>query len=162
MALWMEAAAKLRRELPDDVRAALSTHEQNDTLKDPEYLRALDVFYERHVCRVVPRPRDFQESEEQMEAEPTVYHTMNGPNEFHVVGSLRTWTVIDRLEAIDVPTLVVAGEHDEATPSTWKPYAERIPKAVSHVFRDASHCVHLEQPELFRAVIRDFLRKTQR
>ena len=33
-----------------------------------------------------------------MEAEPTVYHTMNGPNEFHVVGTLRNWTVIDRLD----------------------------------------------------------------
>ncbi len=30
-------------------------------------------------------PKDFLDSEAQMEAEPTVYHTMNGPNEFHVV-----------------------------------------------------------------------------
>ncbi len=32
-----------------------------------------------------------------MEAEPTVYHTMNGPNEFHVWGTLRGWSIIDRL-----------------------------------------------------------------
>jgi L-proline amide hydrolase len=82
---------------------------------------------------------------------------MNGPNEFHVLGTLRTWSIVDRLDQIAAPTLVVAGEYDEATPETWAPFAERIPDARSHVFADASHCTHLEQPEVFRAVIADFL-----
>ncbi len=92
-----------------------------------------------------------------MEAEPTVYHTMNGPNEFHVLGTLRHWTVIERLERIVAPTLVIAGEFDEATPATWRPYAERITGARSHVFADASHCTHLEKPAEFRKVIAAFL-----
>jgi L-proline amide hydrolase len=92
-----------------------------------------------------------------MEAEPTVYHTMNGPNEFHVVGTLRNWSIIDRLDRIDVPTLVVAGEFDEATPATWRPFLEGIDGSTGHVFAGASHCSHLEQPEIFRSVIADFL-----
>jgi L-proline amide hydrolase len=109
------------------------------------------------VCRVVPTPADFAASEDQMEAEPTVYHTMNGPNEFHVVGTLRDWSIIDRLDHVAVPTLVVAGEFDEATPATWAPFVAHIPNATSHVFPDASHCVHLEHPEAFRQVIATFL-----
>jgi L-proline amide hydrolase len=93
----------------------------------------------------------------QMEAEPTVYHTMNGPNEFHVIGTLRNWTIIDRLAQVNAPTLVVAGEYDEATPATWQPYVDRIPGARSHVFPDTSHCTHLEKPEEFGAVIGAFL-----
>jgi L-proline amide hydrolase len=82
---------------------------------------------------------------------------MNGPTEFHVVGTLKTWSVIDRLPQITAPTLVVAGEFDEATPATWAPFAEHIAGARSHVFPDASHCTHLEKPEEFRAVIAEFL-----
>ena len=157
MPLWVEGAAELRSQLPHDVEAALTAHELAGTTDDPEYLRATDVFYERHVCRVVPTPDDFLESVEQMEAEPTVYHTMNGPNEFHVIGTLRDWTIIDSLHRIEVPTLVVAGEYDEATPATWRPFVDGIPEATSHVFPGGSHCVHLEQPEEFRRVIGDFL-----
>jgi len=157
MQLWVEAAEELRAQLPSDTQAALDRHEAAGTVSDPEYLAATMEFYRRHVCRVEPTPSDFVDSERQMEAEPTVYHTMNGPNEFHVVGTLRNWTVIDRLDRIAVPTLVIAGEFDEATPATWRPYVERIPGARSHVFEGASHCTHLEQPEEFRAVVAAFL-----
>jgi len=157
MALWVAAAAELRAQLPEETQAALDRHEAAGTVTDPEYLVATQEFYVRHVCRVTPTPQDFLDSEAQMEAEPTVYHTMNGPNEFHVLGTLRGWSIVDRLDRIAVPTLVVAGEFDEATPSTWAPYAERIPDVRTHVFADASHCTHLEKPEEFRRVIADFL-----
>jgi L-proline amide hydrolase len=157
MQLWAQGAAELRAALPAETRGALHWHEADDTLTHPDYLAATAAFYERHVCRVVPVPPDFLESEAQMEAEPTVYHTMNGPNEFHVIGTLRDWTIVDRLDRIDVPTLVVAGEFDEATPETWQPFLDGIPRSTGHVFVGASHCSHLEQPEIFRSVIADFL-----
>ncbi|MCJ1714752.1 proline iminopeptidase-family hydrolase [Curtobacterium sp. VKM Ac-2922] len=157
MQLWVDGAAELRAQLPADVQDALTRHEDAGTTDDPEYLAATQVFYERHVCRVVPMPQDFVDSETQMEAEPTVYHTMNGPNEFHVIGTMRDWTVVDRLDAVTVPTLVVAGEHDEATPATWAPFVERIADVHQHVFAGASHCSHLEQPAEFRRVVAAFL-----
>jgi L-proline amide hydrolase len=157
MQLWVEAAAELRAQLPAATQAALVRHEADGTVTDPEYLAATTEFYRRHVCRVEPMPKDFADSEAQMEAEPTVYHTMNGPNEFHVVGTLRNWTVIERLPAITAPVLVVAGEFDEATPATWQPYVDNIADVRSHVFPDTSHCTHLEKPAEFRAVIADFL-----
>ena len=58
---------------------------------------------------------------------------------------------------ITAPTLVIAGEFDEATPATWQPYVDHIPGAESHVFPDTSHCSHLEKPEEFRAVVAAFL-----
>jgi L-proline amide hydrolase len=157
MDLWVAGAAELRAQLPVETQAALDRHEAADTVTDPEYLAATDEFYSRHLCRVVPTPQDLVDTITQMEAEPTVYHTMNGPNEFHVLGTLRNWSIIDRLGLIVVPTLVIAGEFDEATPATWAPYVERIADTRSHVFADASHCSHLEKPEEFRAVVAAFL-----
>jgi len=157
MQLWVEGAAELRAQLPADVQETLTRHEEAGTTDAAEYVAATQVFYERHVCRVVPNHPDFVDSEAQMEAEPTVYHTMNGPNEFHVIGTLRDWTVIDRLDRVTVSTLVVAGEHDEATPATWAPFVDRIADVRQHVFPGASHCSHLEQPEEFRRVVAAFM-----
>ena len=157
MDLWVAGTNELREHLPRDVRETLTRHEAAGTTSDEEYLRATEIFYERHLCRVVPFPTDLQETNEQLAADPTVYETMNGPNEFHVVGSLRGWTVIDRLDAIEVPTLVIAGEYDEATPASWQPFLDRIADVTRHVFADASHCSHLEHPEAFRGVIGAFL-----
>lgn len=157
MDFWVQGAAELRAQLPSETQDALDRHEADGTVTDPEYLAATMEFYRRHVARMDPFPQDFLDSEAQMASEPTVYHTMNGPNEFHVVGTLRDWTIIDRLPAIEAPTLVVAGEFDEATPATWQPYVDAIPDARSHVFPDCSHCSHLEKPEEFRAVIAAFL-----
>ena len=61
-----------------------------------------------------------------MDVDPTVYHTMNGPSEFHVVGSLETWDLTDRLPEITTPTLLVSGRHDEATPLIVGQIHERI------------------------------------
>ncbi len=45
---------------------------------------------------------------EWLERDPTVYRTMNGPSEFHIIGSCKDWQVKDRLHEIRVPTLIVS------------------------------------------------------
>jgi L-proline amide hydrolase len=89
--------------------------------------------------------------------DPTVYHAMNGPTEFHVVGSLRDYSIEELLPRIAVPTLVVSGRYDEATPEAVRPYAERIPGARWELFEHSSHVPHLEEPERFFTVLRGFL-----
>lgn len=157
MALWLEAANSLRAELPEDVQDTLLRHEEEGTTDAAEYVEAMNVFYERHVCRVIPQPPDVAASFAQIDDDPTVYHTMNGPSEFHVVGSLKDWSVIDRLEQIHLPTLVVSGHFDEATPITWQPFVDRIPGARSHVFPHSSHMPHVEETTAFLDVVGTFL-----
>jgi L-proline amide hydrolase len=158
MPLWLAAAAELRAELPVDVQRVLDEHEAAGTTDSAEYHAAVDVFYARHVCRVQPLPPEVAASFDQIDAEPTVYHTMNGPSEFHVIGSLKDWSVVDRLPGVGVPTLVVAGRYDEAKPSVWQPFVERIPDVSSHVFPESSHMPHVEEPEAFTQVVGEFLR----
>src|SRR5262249_53186654 len=83
MVLWVEEANKLRAALPSEVQATLLKHEKAGTTTSPEYTAAMQVFYERHVCRVKPMPEEVAKSFAQIEADPTVYFTMNGPSEFH-------------------------------------------------------------------------------
>ena len=157
MGLWLAAANELRSRLPADVQQTLTEHEEAGTTDSAEYHRAVDVFYSRYVCRVQPVPQEVTDSFDQIDAEPTVYHTMNGPSEFHVIGSLKEWSVVDRLAGIDVPTLVVAGRYDEAMPEVWQPFTDRIPDVRSHVFAESSHMPHVEEPAEFVRVVGGFL-----
>ena len=158
MPLWLEAAASLRAGLPAEVEETLRKHEEAETTDSPEYEAAMKVFYDRHVCRVVPNPPEVAAAFASIEGDPTVYHTMNGPSEFHVVGSLKDWTIVDRLPRIAVPTLVVSGAYDEAQPVCVSPYAELIPDARWEVFAESSHLPNVEEPERYGAVVESFLR----
>jgi L-proline amide hydrolase len=157
MHLWSAAADRLRAELPPEVENTLRTHEAAGTTDSQEYKDAVDVFYERHLCRVVPMPDEVAATFEALDADPTVYHAMNGPSEFHVIGSIRDWSIIDRISAVAVPTLLVSGRHDEATPETVQPYYDNIPDVRWEIFAESSHMPHVEEPERFAEVVGGFL-----
>lgn len=160
MELWVSEANRLREDLPADVQATLLRHEQAGTTDDPEYTEAEKAFYDRHVCRVVPNPPEVTASFDAIAEDPTVYHTMNGPSEFHVIGTLRTWSVVDEVPRIAVPTLVVTGAHDEATPATVAPFVDGIPDVRWEVFADSSHMPHVEEEDRYLQVVGDFLDST--
>ena len=158
---WVEETARLRAQLPADVREVLDRHEAAGTTDDPEYGLAAGVFYRRHVCRADPWPDCVLRTFEFIEERGVVYRTMNGPSEFHVTGTLRDWSVVDRLGEIRVPTLVVTGEHDEATPAINRTVAEGIPGAESVILPDASHMAHVERTEDYLRLLDDFLSRVE-
>ncbi len=63
-----------------------------------------------------------------------------------------------RLHEIQVPTLVMVGEHDDLL---LHRYADHLERALPHVRRvtvaGAHHMVNMEQPEAFTALVLDFL-----
>ncbi|WP_421580554.1 proline iminopeptidase-family hydrolase [Shinella sp. M31] len=162
MKLWVEEANRLRADLPQDVQDTLTRHETAGTTDHADYQAATMVFYERHVCRVVPFPPEVTASFEQAARNPTVYTLMNGPNEFHVIGTLKTWSVIDRLSSIDVPTLIISGRYDEATPATVQPFKDGIKGARWKIFEQSSHMPHVEEQEDCMRIVGDFLNQNDR
>jgi L-proline amide hydrolase len=157
MELWVQEANRLRALLPAGVQGALTRHEAAGTTDSDEYQQAMTEFYERHVCRSVPFPDGLQRTFAQLAQDPTVYHTMNGPSEFHVVGTLRGWDITARLGELRAPVLVISGEHDEATPAVVRPLVDALPDARWELIEGASHTPHLEQPDLFLELVEEFL-----
>ncbi|WP_420031641.1 alpha/beta fold hydrolase [Streptomyces sp. cg28] len=65
------------------------------------------------------------------------------------------------LKGLDVPTLVVVGLHDVICGPRWgRELHELIPGARLLTLNDSGHFGHLEEPELFAAGVRDFIRST--
>ena len=154
---WVSEANRLRAQLPSEVQQTLLHHEQNGTTDSREYQDAMLVYYRRHVCRLDSWPDCVTRTFEKLAQYPEVYNTMNGPSEFHVIGTLKTWDITDRLHEIKVPTLLLSGRYDEATPIIVEPIQPSIPGSEWIIFENSSHMPHVEETELYLQVLDRFL-----
>jgi proline-specific peptidase len=158
---WLEEIQRLRSELPREIETTLRVHEEAGTTDDPAYHSAEQEFYKRHLCRVEPWPDWLVECFEVLAANPEVYHSMNGPSEFHVIGTLKDWDISDRLGQIQAPTLVFSGRYDEVTPAITEAAARAIPGAEYVVLEESSHTAQAEEPERTFALVRDFVSRVE-
>jgi L-proline amide hydrolase len=157
MTVWLSEALRLRASLPIDVQETLALHEANEAYHHAEYLAATDFYYRRHVCRLAEWPDEVRRSFAAMAGNPTVYHTMNGPTEFHITGTLKDWSIDDRLHKISVPTLLISGVHDEATAACVAPYASLIPNVTQVIMTDSAHMCHVEERDATMETVERFL-----
>ncbi|HEU0115455.1 MAG TPA: proline iminopeptidase-family hydrolase [Thermomicrobiales bacterium] len=148
MRRWREA-------LPAAMQAALARSEAAGTYDDADFQAAMDELYRRHLCRIWPFPAVLAESMANM-AMP-VYTTMWGPAEFICTGNLLEWDRSDRLHEIAAPTLITVGRYDEVDPDCAATLHRGIRGSRLELFEASSHSAHLEEPERFLAVLREFL-----
>ena len=118
-------------------------------------------FYRRHLCRLEEWPMVLNKTFEKFMMYPQVYNTMWGPNEFSVTGSLKDWSIVDRLSEIDVPTLILSGRYDESTPLINQTLNDGINGSEWVVFENSAHMPHLEEPEKYLSVLSRFLEKVE-
>jgi pimeloyl-ACP methyl ester carboxylesterase len=67
--------------------------------------------------------------------------------------------VIDELEHIDLPALVVIGEKDDAYQRAADVMEARLPRARRVTIPGAGHIVNIDAPELFDRAVADFIRR---
>jgi proline iminopeptidase len=155
---WIADADSLRAQLPAEIRRVLDEEERKGTLDSPAYMAATDSFYARHVRRlpVADEPRCAG-----VASNDTIYRQMWGPTEFLSTGSLRTWTRAAELKQITQPTLFVAGEFDEARPSTLEEFRATMRDAQMVVIPGAAHAAMREKPAEYVDAVRAFLARVE-
>jgi L-proline amide hydrolase len=155
MPLYESEVARLKDALPDGLGKVIDRCEAEGTTDSPEYGRAYGTFQATHVLRLSPMPDRMGASITALNAE--IFDALLGP-EWNMTGSLKTWSVTDRLGGITVPALVTSGRYDEMTPDTVRPMVGKIPDARWRIFGNSSHMAMMEEPGEYAAVVRDFLR----
>jgi proline iminopeptidase len=150
----------LRGQLPIETQTVLRTFEQTGETDHPDYLAAMLSVYQRHLCRLDPWPDILPESMDKIGL--PVYTTMWGPNEFVCNGNLQPWDRTDRLNEITVPTLIVCGRFDEVVPSCSETMHRGIAGSELEILEQSSHLSHLEEPDLFFPVLRQFLTSAEK
>lgn len=145
----------LRAQLPPETVAKMSQFEAAGVYDDPDYLAAVQILLNRHLCRRQPWPEALTRSMQNMSE--AVYRTMWGPNEFTLTGNLASFDRTDRLGEIEIPTLIVCGRYDEVVPACSETLHAGIRNSRLEIFEHASHLSHLEEPGQFFSLLLEFL-----
>ncbi len=157
---FVAEAEKLKAALPAEMYQTMQRCEAAKDYQNPDYLAAVQEFYNRHLCRLNPWPDALQRSGKNLENN-AVYETINGPNEFVVIGNLKDWNRIERLHEIKVPTLITVGRYDEITPACAETMHRGIANSEMCIFEHSGHTAHLEESERYMAVLADFLARVE-
>jgi proline iminopeptidase len=156
MELTISEMMRMKSELPKESLATMAKYEEAGDYTNPEFARVLDPFYKTYFCRLDPWPKELLYSMEHVS--PEVYKTMNGPNEFTIIGNIRHWKVSqEQLHAIRVPTLVTCGKYDEVSPKVAKSIHRGIKGSKFVMFPNSSHLAMWEERERYIQVVSKFL-----
>ncbi len=146
---------RLKSELPRDVKRVMKKHEAEGEYENPEYEKAVMVFYRKHLLRLRRWPK------EQMytlaHISKPVYGTMNGPNEFTIIGNTRYFDITGQLHKIRIPTLVTGGKFDEVTPKVARSIHEHIKGSKQVVFQNSSHLPMWEERRAYMETLDRFM-----
>jgi 3-oxoadipate enol-lactonase len=72
------------------------------------------------------------------------------------------WTVMDQLERIDCPVLVVAADEDYTPVEAKAGFVRKLPRGEMVVIEDSRHATPVEKPDVFNQVILAFLEEQGR
>lgn len=159
-AQWEHDADSLIRGLPDSIQKAIAKNEAAHTTESPEYLRAMHAYYSRHVIRKHPQhPADADSS--RASSGTLVYNYMWGPSEFTSTGTLKTFDARPWLKEVTVPTLFLAGEFDEATPSSTKEFSKLVKGSEFVVIPGSGHVTQNDNLDALLAALRGFLGRVE-
>lgn len=153
--MTIQEMERMKQKLPEEVRVKMEKLEEEGRYEDPEYQEAVSVFYKRHLCRMEKWPKELENSHQKI-SKP-VYYTMNGPNEFSIIGNIRYWDVSDRIQKIRVPTLITGGRYDEVSPKVARDMHKRIKGSKLIIFEKSSHLPFWEEREEFMKRVSEFL-----
>jgi len=89
-----------------------------------------------------------------------LYKEMWGEHgEFVIDGNLKSAEYTEQLSAIKIPTLIIAGDHDESDPSLSRTMHEKIGGSKLVILPRSGHMTFVDQPGLFQKSIEEFLGK---
>lgn len=151
--LWVEDAKRLIKKFPKNLQEAVE--KEDETL--PDYKKAINKFYYDYVFLMKDYPVEIIKSENKMNLE--IYNQVWGPREFQPTGILKDYDITDKIHNIDVPTLILAGRFDEATPEAAEYFQSLIPNSEVKIFEKSAHMPHWTEREEYISIVRAFLKE---
>lgn len=89
-----------------------------------------------------------------------LYREMWGSHgEFVIDGNLTSVEYLNKLATIKVPTLIIAGDHDECDPSMSKEMQTKIKGSKLVILPNSGHMAFVDQPNLWNKSVAEFLNK---
>lgn len=145
---YVEYINELRRQLPAEIISVLEKYEAKGDYNAPEYQEVMfKQIYTKHLCRLDPWPEPVERAFRHLNAK--VYNTMQGPNEFVVIGTFKDWNRWSDLHTIKVPTLVIGARHDTMRVEEIQREGKLIPNSRVAICENGSHLSMYDDQEAY-------------
>lgn len=155
---YQAAAKRAIAALPPEVQTVIQQHEAASTTDSEAYRQAVEKATQHYLCLLQPYPEPLQRAVAGIGME--VYFTMQGPDEFNVTGTLKDWDRTENAHEIAAPTLFTYGRHEPMHDEAQYSHG-LLPGSEIVVFEQSAHMAHLEEPERYLQVLREFLARAE-
>ncbi|KAF8993239.1 Alpha/Beta hydrolase protein [Cyathus striatus] len=162
MVSFEKGTNELLQKFPPEFVKRVRELEQTGKGHSEEYKQCMFQFYNKHVCTVVPPPKNLLESIMAMEANKNVRIAMMGVSELCPNGNLKDmgWSLINELHKVKASLLLISSPHDEMQEEAVIPYFLNTPKAKWVEIPTTTHSPFYEDPDKYFSVILSFLKST--
>jgi len=158
-AIWEKDADTLISFLPDSIQSAIEIGENTGDFESRSYQIANMVYAKNYGLR----KKRLSSKLDTVAASGNyfIYNYMWGPTEFTATGTLKTYDNMYNLKKVNVPTLFITGEYDEARPQTIQYFQTLVPGSETAIIKGAGHATMHDNLSQNKKVIEQFLNKVE-
>lgn len=155
--LWGVEQHRQMKFMPVECQEALKEAEAAEDFSMPGYLKAIDIFMERHCCDLSYGEDAPECLRRKKKSGAESYVTAWGPDELTPKGTLAQWNYTKRLKEIKVPALIISGTDDLCTPLIAKTMYDNLKNAHWELFPGARHMCFADCTEKYLSVMRKWM-----
>lgn len=145
---YITSLERIRKKLPRDLQEALAYYEKRGDYHNPEYEKLMyNKVYTMNVCKLDPWPEFVEKALD--DTNEQIYETMQGPNEFVVIGNLKNWDRWNDISKITVPTLVIGARYDTMDYHDIERMGKLFPKGEVFVSEKGSHLAMYDDSQAY-------------
>ena len=155
--IWNEEHIKMFDEFTPSEKAALLAEKDGKKFDKIEYKNAVKKFIRNHVGKKSSELYPFKRKKFP-KTNREIYEKMWGKSEFFGTGTLKDWTVEQKLSKIDIPTLIISGAFDESSPRMNELMNKEIKDSKWLLLKKSHHIGYAEETDIVVESIKKFIK----
>lgn len=156
--LWEQEQRRLITFMSLQDQQAIQHAEKSHNYQAAEYLKANQHFMQQHALDPATKQK-FPFLQRPKKQGTQSYQNAWGPNEYTPTGTLRNFNYTNRLQEINVPTLITSGTNDLCTPLIAKTMYDHLTNAYWHLFSHSRHMAFIDEHELYIQILDKWLQQ---
>lgn len=153
----------LVKQVPPAVMDTINELSAKSDYANPKYMElVMKHFYAQHICRMPLEkwPEPLNRALGKLNA--PYYMAIQGPSEFGIIGSFRTWDISARLKEIAVPTLTIGARYDEMDAEHIKWISQQVQHGQFLYCANGSHLSMYDQQPFYMNGIIHFIKEVDK
>lgn len=156
---WNDEHLKMIEDFTNEEKTALLNEKDGKKYDELSYKSAIRKFYKKYVGK---KSREFYKFKAKRipKTSKEVYEYMWGKSELFGTGILANWSVENKLNKVDVPTLIMSGKFDESSPDMNEYMHKNIKNSKWILLKKSHHIGYVEETDLVIKELLNFLKNS--